>query len=179
MIIIKQKSFIPDVVITLREGVEYLGDQTRRYGRDKMPPLLCRILKLRKISAKHVLNSKGQKVVSVNTFLLAALKSYSFANFSTLIFDGCTGTNSSLLPQMTFILKMTKFTSIIRKYRSLQVQMVDTLFISKTLCVDLQVSTSKTEKNEFYEAQQANFGPFFNLGFFKAKSRSNLPLHCL
>ena len=148
----------------------------------KTPPLLRRILKLRKISANHVLNSKGQKVVSVNTFLLAASKSYPFANFLILNFDGCTGTNSSLLPQMTFILKMTKFTSIIRlirKYSLLQVQMVDTLFISKTLCVDLQVSTSKTEKNEFYEAQQANFGPFFNLGFFKAKSRSNLPLHCL
>ena len=27
-----QKSFISDVVITGREGVEYLGDQTRRYG---------------------------------------------------------------------------------------------------------------------------------------------------
>ena len=75
------KSFIPDVVITLREGMEYLGDQTRRYGRDKMPPLLCRILKLRKISTKHVLISKGQKVVSVNTFLLAASKSYPFVNF--------------------------------------------------------------------------------------------------
>ena len=30
-----------------------------------MPPLLCRILKLRKISAKHVLNNKGQKGVDV------------------------------------------------------------------------------------------------------------------
>ena len=67
-----QKSFISDVVVTVREGVEYLGDQTSRYGRDKMPPLLCRILKLRKISAKYVLNNKGQKGVSVNTFLLAA-----------------------------------------------------------------------------------------------------------
>ena len=37
-----------------------------------MPPLPCRILKLRKISAKHVLNSKGQEGVSVNTFLLAS-----------------------------------------------------------------------------------------------------------
>ena len=37
-----------------------------------MPPLLCRILKLRKLSAKHVLNSKGQEGVSANTFLLAA-----------------------------------------------------------------------------------------------------------
>ena len=43
-----------------------------------MPPLLCKILKLRKISAKHVLNSKGQGV-SVNTFLLAASKSYPFS----------------------------------------------------------------------------------------------------
>ena len=75
-----------------------------------MPPLLCRILKLRKISAKHVLNDKGQKCVSVNTFLLAASKSYPFANFSKLDFDGSTGTNSSLLPNMTSILKMTKFT---------------------------------------------------------------------
>ena len=58
-------------------------------------------------------------------------------------------------------------------------QIVDTLFISKTLCVDLQVSTSKTEKTEFYEALSANFGPFFNLGLLKAKSRSNLALHCL
>ena len=116
-----QKSFISDVVITGREGVEYLGDQTRRYGSDKMPPLLCRILKLRKISAEHVLNSKGQKGVSVNTFLLAALKSYPFANFSILNFDGCLGTKSSLWPKMTFILQMTKFTIVIllrRKYRS-------------------------------------------------------------
>ena len=74
-----------------------------------MPPLLRRIHKLRKISAKHVLNDKGQKCVSVNTFLLAASKSYPFANFSKLDFDGSTGTNSSLLPNMTFILKMTKF----------------------------------------------------------------------
>ena len=51
------------------------------YGREKTPPLLRRILKLRKISANHVLNSNGQKVVSVNTFLLAASKSYPFANF--------------------------------------------------------------------------------------------------
>ena len=107
--------------MTVREGVEYLGDQIRRYGRDKTPPLLCRILKLRKISAEHGLNSKGQKGVSVNTFLLAALKSYPFANSSILNFDGCLGTKSSLLPKMTFILKMTKFTIAIllmRKYRS-------------------------------------------------------------
>ena len=92
-----------------------------------MPPLLCRILKLRKISAKHVLNSKGQEGVSANTFLLAASKSYSFANFSKLDFDRATGTNSSLLPKMTFIQKMTKFRIISstkriilfpRKYRS-------------------------------------------------------------
>ena len=49
-----------------------------------MPPLLRRILKLRKISAKHVLNNKGKKCVSVNAFLLAASKSYPFANFSKL-----------------------------------------------------------------------------------------------
>ena len=29
-----------------------------------MPPLLCKILKLRKISAKHVLNNNGQTGVS-------------------------------------------------------------------------------------------------------------------
>ena len=74
-----------------------------------MSPLFCRILKLRKISTKHVLNSKGQEGVSVNTFLLAASKSYPFANFLKLDFDGSTGRNSSLLPKMTFILKMTKF----------------------------------------------------------------------
>ena len=74
-----------------------------------MPPLLCRILKLRKISAKHVLNSKGQEGVSANTFLLAASKSFPCANFSKLDFDRSTGTNSSLLPKMTLIQKMTKF----------------------------------------------------------------------
>ena len=93
-----------------------------------MPHLPCRILKLRKISAKHVLNSKGQEGVSANTFLLAASKSYSFANFSKLDFDWATGTNSSLLPKMTFIQKMKKFRIISstkriilfpRKYRSI------------------------------------------------------------
>ena len=74
-----------------------------------MPPLLCRILKLRKISAKHVLNSKGHEGDSVNTFLFAASKSYPFANFSKLEFDGSKGRNSSLLPKMTLLLKMTKF----------------------------------------------------------------------
>ena len=49
-----------------------------------MLPLLRRILKLRKISAKHVLNNKGKKCVNVNAFLLAASKSYPFANFSKL-----------------------------------------------------------------------------------------------
>ena len=33
-----------------------------------MPPLLCRILKLRKISAKLVLNNKGQTGVNSVTF---------------------------------------------------------------------------------------------------------------
>ena len=74
-----------------------------------MPPLLRRILKLRKISAKHVLNNKGQTRVRVNTLLLAASKKYPFANFSKLDFDGSTDTNSSLLPKMTFILEVTKF----------------------------------------------------------------------
>ena len=49
-----------------------------------MPPLLRRILKLRIISVKHVLNNKGKKCVSVNAFLLAASKSYPLANFSKL-----------------------------------------------------------------------------------------------
>ena len=53
-----------------------------------MPPLLRRILKLRIISVKHVLNSKGQKCVSVNAFLLAASKSYPFANFSKIFVHG-------------------------------------------------------------------------------------------
>ena len=62
----------PGVDITVRKGVKYLEDQNRRYGRDKMPPLLCRILKLRESSSEQVLNNKGQKGVRVNTFLLAA-----------------------------------------------------------------------------------------------------------
>ena len=37
-----------------------------------MPPLLCRILKLRESSSEQVLNNEGQKGVRVNTFLLAA-----------------------------------------------------------------------------------------------------------
>ena len=87
-------------------------------------------------------------------------KSYPFANFSILDFDGSTGTNSSLLPKMTFVLKMTKFTLfssakgkyfLLHKYRSFQVQIVDTSFISKTLCVDIQIGTSKTQKTEFYQ----------------------------
>ena len=49
-----------------------------------MPPPLRRILKLRKISVKHVLNNKGKKCVNLNAFLLAASKSYPFANFSKL-----------------------------------------------------------------------------------------------
>ena len=53
------------VDITVQRGVKYLEDRNRRYGRDKMLPLLCRILKLRKISAKHVLNDKGQRGVNV------------------------------------------------------------------------------------------------------------------
>ena len=45
-------------------------------------------------------------------------------------------------------------------------------------CVDLEGSASKTQKTEFYKAQWAKFDPFFsNLGLFKAKSRSNLPLY--
>ena len=62
----------PGADITVRKGVKYLEDQNRRYGRDKMPPLLCRILKLRESSSEQVLNNKRQKGVRVNTFLLAA-----------------------------------------------------------------------------------------------------------
>ena len=62
----------PGVDITVRKGVKYLEDQNRGYSRDKMPPLLCRILKLRESSSEQVLNSEGQKGVRVNTFLLAA-----------------------------------------------------------------------------------------------------------
>ena len=47
----------PGVDITVRKGVKYLEDQNRRYGRDKMPPLLCRILKLRESSFEQVLNN--------------------------------------------------------------------------------------------------------------------------
>ena len=71
----------PGVNIAALRGVKHLEDQNRRYGRDKTSPLLYRILKLRKISAKRVLNSKGQESVSVNTFLLAASKSYPFYKF--------------------------------------------------------------------------------------------------
>ena len=77
-----------------------------------MPPLLRRILKLRKISAKHVLNNKGKKCVSVNAFLLAASKSYPLANFSKLrklaVVHGYQ--QLSLAEDLTFILKMTKLT---------------------------------------------------------------------
>ena len=72
----------PGVDIAVRKGVKYLEDQNRRYGRDKMPPLLCRILKLRESSSQQVLNDKEQKGVRVNIFLLAASKSYPFANVS-------------------------------------------------------------------------------------------------
>ena len=54
----------PGVIITVRKGVNYLEDQNRPYDEDKMPPLLCRILILRKISSEYVLNNKGQKLSS-------------------------------------------------------------------------------------------------------------------
>ena len=57
------------VDITVHRGVKYLEDQN---GRDKMPPFLCRIFKLRESSSEQVLNNMGQKDVRVNTFLLAA-----------------------------------------------------------------------------------------------------------
>ena len=47
----------PGVDITVRKGVKYLEDQNRRYGRDKMLPLLCRILKFRESSLEQVLNN--------------------------------------------------------------------------------------------------------------------------
>ena len=101
----------PGVDITVRKGVKYLEDQNRWYSRDKMPPLLCRILKLRESSSEQVLNNEGQKRCSREYFPFGGLKkSYPFANFSILDFDRSTGTNSSLLPKMTFVLKMTRFT---------------------------------------------------------------------
>ena len=46
----------------------------------------------------------------------------------------------------------------------------------QTFCVDLQVSTSKTQNTEFYVAQQANLDRFFfKLGLFKA-NRSRLQI---
>ena len=61
----------PGVVITVRKGVNYLEDQNRRYDEDKMLPLLCRILILRKISSEYVWNNEGQ-----NIFLVVAPKSF-------------------------------------------------------------------------------------------------------
>ena len=72
---------ISGVHITVQEGVKYLEDQNRRYGRDKMPPLLCRTLKSRKISAKHVLNDNGETGVSVNTLLFGGLKKLPVCKF--------------------------------------------------------------------------------------------------
>ena len=111
-LLIKKKIFIFGVDITVHEGVKYLEDQNRRYRRDKMPPLRCRILKSRKISDKHVLNNNGQTGVSVNTFLFGGLKKLPVCKFCI---------NRSPLPKLTFIRKMTKFTStklLLRKYRS-------------------------------------------------------------
>ena len=64
--------------------MKYLEDQNRRYGRDKMPPFRCRILKLSKISAKHALNNNGQTGVSITFSQILssrASKSYPFAIF--------------------------------------------------------------------------------------------------
>ena len=76
-----------------------------------MPPLLCRILKLRKISAKHVLNNNGQTGVS-ETFgqIISSWRPQKVIRwqiFSILDFNRSIGANSS--PKMTFTLKMTKF----------------------------------------------------------------------
>ena len=57
-------------------------------------------------------------------------------------------------------------------------QIVDTSFIFKKRCVDLEENTFKSQKSEFYEAWLANFGPFFsNLGLLKARSPSNLVMN--
>ena len=101
----------PGVVITVRKGVNYLEDQNRRHDKDKMPPLLCRILILRKISSEYVLNNEGQKFSSWWPPKVSRSK------FSILDFDRSTGTNSSLSlslslslsRKMTFTLKMTIF----------------------------------------------------------------------
>ena len=93
----------PGVVITVRKGVNYLEDQNRRYDEDKMLPLLCRILILRKISSEYVSNNEGQKLSSWWPQKLPVCK------FSILYFDRSTGTSSSLSTKMTFTLKMTTF----------------------------------------------------------------------
>ena len=78
-----------------------------------MPPLLCRILKLRKISAKLVMNNKGQTGVSVTFSQILSSwqpqKVIRWQIFLILDFDRSTGAKSSPSPKITFSLKMTKF----------------------------------------------------------------------
>ena len=81
----------------------YLEDQNRPHDEDKMLPLLCRILILRKISSEYVSNNEGQKLSSWWPQKLPVCK------FSILYFDRSTGTSSSLSTKMTFTLKMTTF----------------------------------------------------------------------
>ena len=93
-----------DVVITVRKGVKYLEDQNRRYDQEKMPPLLYRILILRKNFLRICIEQWGRK-----NFPRGDPKKLPVGKFSELDFDRFTDTNSSLSTTMTFILKMTKF----------------------------------------------------------------------
>ena len=65
-----------DVVITVRKSVKYLEDQNRRYDQDKMPPLLCRVLILRKNFLRICIEQWGTK-----KFPRGGPKSYPLANF--------------------------------------------------------------------------------------------------
>ena len=137
-----------------------------------MPPLLCRILILRKISSDYVSNNEGQN------FPRGGPKSYPFANFQYSTLTGLlvpTALSRRKFDHILGIFKYKRMILLLRNYHSFQVQIVDTSLFLKTPCVELEVSTSKTQKTEFYQAQGANFVTFFsNLGLFKAKSRSNL-----
>ena len=148
-----------------------------------MPPLLCRILILRKICSEYVLNNEGQKLSSwwspkvtrLQIFNTLLRQVYQYQQLSLDENDFHTK-NDHILG----IFKCKRMILLLRNYHSFQVQIVDTSLFLKTPCVELEVSTSKTQKTEFYQAQGANFVTFFsNLGLFKAKSRSNLPLYRL
>ena len=77
----------PGDVKTVRKSVNYLEDQNRRYV--KMPPLLCRILILRKISSEFVLSNEEQKLPRGGPQKLPVCK------FSINDFDRSTSTSSS------------------------------------------------------------------------------------